>query len=197
MSARRLRCRRCGELKEPVAFSRDRSRDSARFQWCKTCVNATRKETRRDRHVGEPGSKECPVCLTPLGGTHAGRVYCSNSCKDKARRYRTFGLSPGEYRELHEATGGRCPICRKQVKVWALDHDHTTGETLGLTCSICNHQLLAYAYHDPEIVTRLLAFLQDPPVRAMFGERRYVGPESLSQLHRMWAWNGEPEPVAA
>jgi hypothetical protein len=149
------------------------------------------RERKQLRWTGGDG-KECPVCLEPLGGTHANRVYCSFSCKEKARRYRTFGLEPPEYNQLLAAQDGRCPICRKKVTLWALDHDHKTGETMGLTCSICNHQLLAFSYHDVEIARRLVAFLETPPVRTMFGERRYVGPEQLSQLHRMWAWNGEP-----
>jgi endogenous inhibitor of DNA gyrase (YacG/DUF329 family) len=189
---RSLTCKRCGEKKEQTAFSLDRSRaGTTRFPWCKACVGEYNKGRRSRRWTGEPGDKECPVCDEPLGGTHSNRVYCSNSCKEKARRYRVFGLEPHEYRQLRDSQEGRCPICGKNVKLWALDHDHATGETMGVTCSICNHELLAYSYHDPEIVRRLLSFLLYPPVRTMFGERRYVGPEQLSQKHRMWAWSQE------
>lgn len=194
MSATQLVCKHCGERKPKTAFSQDRSRAGRQhFPWCKACVSVYNKGRQQTKWVGTSGERECPVCDTPLGGTKASRVYCSNSCKEKARRYRTFGLDPHEYRALITAQDGRCPICQKRVKVWALDHDHATGETMGVTCSICNHELLAYSYHDVEIARRLLAFLESPPVRVMFGERRYVGPEQLSQKHRMWAWSGDAD----
>lgn len=191
MRAKSQTCKRCGEKKLAAEFSLDRSRDGSLFPWCKACVAGYIRERRGLKVVGTADGRECPVCLSPLGGAHRNRVYCSSPCKEKARRYRTFGLTPGEYRRLIDAQHGKCPICDKRVKVWALDHNHTTGETLGATCIICNHSLIAYAYHDIEIARRLVAFLEAPPVRTMFGERRYVGPEALSQLHRMWAWNGE------
>lgn len=129
------------------------------------------------------------MCLVGLEGTHANRKFCSNRCKDKARRWETFGLTPGDYRVL--TAGGRCPICNKKVRRWEIDHNHTTGEVTGAVCRVCNGFLLAYTYHDVEIARGLLEFLENPPVSRLFGERRYVGPPQVSQLHRMWAWNGQ------
>ncbi len=47
--------------------------------------------------------------------------------------------------------------------------------------------------HSVEIAEKLAEFLSNPPVRKMLGERRYVGPQSSSQIHRRWAWTGQEE----
>ena len=189
-------CTRCGTRKPGTSFVRDRTRVTGLFPWCKDCVRETRREDRAVRVIGEEGERKCPGCLVGLEGTHANRLYCSVQCKDRVRRWHVFGLEPDEYRLLIASTGGRCPICEKKVKRWVLDHDHETGETTGPTCQMCNQNLLGYTYHDLDTARRLLAFLENPPVRAMFGERRYVGPDMVSQLHRMWAWSGGSEDAA-
>lgn len=184
-------CTRCKESKDVKEFGNDRSRNNGKFPWCRECVSWSRKQERAQRVVGEAGDRQCPICEVGLEGTHRNRLYCSLSCKDKARRFKTFGLTPDEYRQLTAV--GKCPICLKNVKRWEIDHNHKTGETTGAVCRVCNGFLLAYTNHDPEIAKRLVTYLENPPVRVLFGERRYIGPENVSQLHRMWAWNPESE----
>ena len=197
-----IECVHCGETKPRDDFVNDRTRSTGKFPWCKPCVLASRqarkaKERAAVREPAAPGQRACDGCGASIEGMHANRVYCSMSCKDRARRVRTFGLETDEYLELIAAMNGRCPICQKKVTKWQLDHNHTTGETTGVTCTVCNVQLLAYSYHNPEIARRLVEYLTEPPVRRMFGERRYTGPESVSQVDRMWGWRKKGQREAA
>jgi hypothetical protein len=190
-------CPRCGEDKDTQSFHRDRTRNNGRFPWCKTCVSEARSEARRVIHVGD-GDRQCPVCERRLAeNSRANRIYCSDRCKGRAGKLRTYGLEPEEYRALIVATGGLCPICKKRIKKWCIDHNHDTGETLGVVCVRCNTSLLAYTYHNAEIARNLADFLEKPPVVTLLGEKRYVGPQAISQLDRMWAWSGESGPPAS
>src|SRR5574338_18198 len=192
MTVKKQICKSCNITKSLQDFSNDRTRASGKFPWCKSCVARYRTKSKRITHSGT-GEKLCPVCDRKIGGTHKNRIYCSDNCTGKAQRYRTCGLSPDEYKKLIKYMKGRCPICHNKVNRWEIDHNHNTGETYGPTCRICNGFLLAYSGHSIERAERLVEFLKNPPVRKLFGEKRYVGPENLSQLHRMWAWNGKPQ----
>lgn len=112
------------------------------------------------------------------------------------RGWRIFGLEPDEYRRLIASNRGLCPICKRKVKKWVLDHNHDTGETFGATCSMCNQSLLAYSRHDPEVARRLTDFLERPPIRVLFGEPRYVGPEAMEQMERAKGWRAARGPYS-
>lgn len=57
-------------------------------------------------------------------------------------RIRAYGISPERYKEMLEAQGNRCDICRKENKrAMAIDHDHKTGRVRGLLCDSCNLSL--------------------------------------------------------
>lgn len=183
-------CAKCKVEKQATGFSRDRSRTVGYFPWCKTCVREV-KQAAPKRVVGTDGDRKCPICKVGLEGTHSNRRFCSNPCKDRFRRLACFGLTPEEFELLIEDTGGKCPICRKNVKRWEIDHIHSTGVVTGAVCRICNGNLLAYTNHDPEVAKRLVDFLENHPVERLFGAKRYVGPEQVSQRHRMWAWSNE------
>lgn len=130
------------------------------------------------------GMRECPMCLTPFE-RHANARYCSSVCKTRAAKVAKYGLSATEYRLLIESTGGRCPICKKKVKRWNVDHDHETMRTTGVTCALCNGYLLAFTYHDPEIARRLLDYLENPPVDKLFGER-ITRDYKNTDISRLW-----------
>lgn len=187
---KRLRCLLCDSLKPKDEFVNDRSRQNGRYPWCKSCVRVYQSErSKRPVKGNGTGEKLCEACLKDISGTHANRRFCSDSCKNKVRSWAMYGLSPDERRQLEASTNGICPICSRNVKRWAMDHNHKTGETTGLVCVRCNMLLLAASNHDEELVHRLLEYLCDPPVRHLFGERRYIGPDAVSQIHRQWLWN--------
>lgn len=183
---------------------KDVTRPTGYFPWCKICHCAKQKEYRRKKiEVIETGAgKACAVCLVIMPNAHSNRMYCSNLCKRRASRWALYGLVPEEFRKL--TASGRCPICQCAVKKWAVDHNHQTGETYGPICTGCNVGIVAGSHHSIEKVKRLLAFLENPPTRALSEERKYVGQLGSSQLHRMWLWKssqGEvlpaPEELAA
>ncbi len=197
-------CVRCGETKPYDDFVNDRTRNTGKFPWCKPCMNAARAQ-RKIRDAARPvqlplegmtAGRICPGCENPIDLLHPNRLYCSDSCKNRVRNWRTFGLEPDDYRQLIASNEGKCPICRKNVKRWVLDHNHDTGETTGATCSICNQSLLAYSGHDIEIAQRLVDYLRDPPIRELLGGPRYVGPEALEQMERMKGWRAARGPYS-
>lgn len=157
------------------------------FPWCKTCVLSYRSQRRRYNFTTTIDTgRACPICLVSIAeDAHPNRVYCSDSCKSRARRMIIYGITPDEYRTL---TSNKCPICNKNVKRWVIDHNHDTGETTGAVCQICNQTLLAYSYHNVEIARNLLSYLENPPIRRLFGERRYIGPDTVPQIDRQWGW---------
>lgn len=191
--AKNLTCVRCDETKPRDSFVNDRTRPSGKFPWCKECVLDSRRATKeqdklRERVPAKDGERTCPGCLSSIEGLHSNRMYCGDPCKDRVRNWRTFGLEPDEYRALIASNDGRCPICARRVKRWALDHNHATGEVTGAICSVCNQTLLAYSRHDLSVAMRLVEYLRNPPLRGLLGEARYVGPETLDQLERIKGW---------
>lgn len=84
-----------------------------------------------------------------------------------------YGLRPGEYGLIKEAQAGVCAICQRARgarRRLSVDHNHATGEVRGLLCSPCN-QLLGHARDDPEFFLRCVAYLANPPARAVTGMR--------------------------
>ena len=161
------------------------TRPTGYFPWCKSCHAEAQKRYARVRVPAGDG-KTCPTCLRPMDKPHANRIFCSLRCKERAKRWKVFGLTPQEFQSL--TASGTCPLCGDRVKRWVIDHNHATGETLGPVCQKCNQYLLVGVRHNPAIARRLIEFLEHPPVERALGERRFAGPESASQIHRMWLW---------
>jgi len=51
-----------------------------------------------------------------------------------------YGLQEGDVREMLEAQGGLCAICRSAPAIH-IDHDHATGAVRGMLCFRCNAAL--------------------------------------------------------
>lgn len=68
--------------------------------------------------------------------------------KDKSLKEK-YGISYAQYKEMHIAQNGVCPICTKEypleskifTDILNVDHDHTTGKVRGLLCHKCNKAL--------------------------------------------------------
>ena len=190
--SKKLRCSRCSLLKDKkTEFVRDKTRTSGFYPWCKQCHVESQKKygnPETNNALAVSGAKTCPTCLREISG-HANRVFCSASCKGRALRWKGFGLTPDNFREL--TSSGKCPLCLCNVTRWAIDHDHKTGESMGAVCQRCNQYLLAGAKHDIAVADRLLDFLKNPPIRRLFGQKTYVGPAGTSKMHRVWLWTGK------
>lgn len=84
----------------------------------------------------------------------------------------TYDLGPGDYKRLLAAQGGLCAFCRRangRTRRLSVDHDHRTGEVRGLLCGPCNKDVLGQARDDPAFFLRCLAYLANPPARAVLG----------------------------
>lgn len=183
------KCKRCKKTKPLNEFSRDASRPSGYFPWCKECQNESTTGTKFQNEDDELNGHICPVCDTPCRG-HKNRRFCSNTCKQKANSLKvSYGLTVEQYRAMVDATGGRCPICRCKPTSWNVDHDHRTGLVTGVVCTPCNVGLLADSKHDIEIVKRLLEYLVFTPAEDL-GIVSRAPKNTKSNLHKRWHHRG-------
>lgn len=92
-----------------------------------------------------------------------------------ANLQRSYGISVSEYEIILLAQNGVCALCGRPPtsKRLAVDHDHNTGEIRALLCHSCNkHKVGNLTLTD---VTAIKKYLENPPVRQMFGGvPRYV-----------------------
>jgi transposase InsO family protein len=72
----------------------------------------------------------------------------------KMRAYhlrRKYGLSQEDYDAMLLSQNGKCKICGKNqsesVRMFHVDHDHSTGDVRGILCNRCNTSLGWYEKH--------------------------------------------------
>lgn len=68
--------------------------------------------------------------------------------------FRLYGLKPSKYMAMLRSQGWACKVCRvdtprtshvgRHHTMFAVDHDHKTGEVRGLLCNKCNMNLGVY-----------------------------------------------------
>ena len=65
--------------------------------------------------------------------------YAANREKELAqRRFRKYGITSEQFNLMLNNQGGLCIICKKQMIVPHLDHNHETGKNRDLLCKNCN-----------------------------------------------------------
>lgn len=133
-------------------------------RWCAGCQSFVRLE--------DCTGSRCRACAS--AAAHRGSVA------------RTYGITAEQYEALFVAQEGRCYICRKKSSQrLSVDHDHAccAGPTScgrcvrGLLCAPergCNRSLVGYVdwigktpEGAVEAARRLVAYLEDPPARAL------------------------------
>jgi len=102
-------------------------------------------------------------------------------CKDsnfQSRLKLDFNMTPGQYKEMFEAQGGVCAICKQpetpyrkgklagKVRSLPVDHDHKTGVVRGLLCVRCN-TAIARMDADPEWGKKAKAYLERARLRQL------------------------------
>ena len=162
----RRRCSRCKRVLAASAFSNDSTRTSGKFPYCISCQVAATAAGKVQDMAAKPNGRRCGWCETEVRG-HPNRKFCSSYCKDKVKRVLQFGLTVAQYRAIEADAGGRCPICQRRPKFWAIDHDHRSRRVTGLVCTGCNVGALAFTFHDVEVVRRLLAYLEQAPAERL------------------------------
>lgn len=155
-------CRRCREPKPTEEFRRQsRSRDGL-HSWCKPCVRAYDRESKRLRYekkrpVVAVGSKHCMRCrevlpVSAFGPNRARDDGLQEYCRPCKRSYanalyaRTrgqslyrYGMTVEDYDRMLAEQEGRCAACGDvPTKRLHVDHDHSTGQVRGLLCGECN-----------------------------------------------------------
>ncbi len=127
--------------------------DGAHKAYCRSCYAAWKRENyekNKDRH---------------LENAKRWRIENPEKAKEAARRSRLkrdYGISPEEYEELMAKQGGLCAACRCEPtfgkgRSLHIDHDHETGEVLGLLCTKCN-SARGLLDNSVEKMTRLAAY---------------------------------------
>jgi len=160
-------CRTCG-----VEFKRARSQKY-------TCSRACERKWYLDKYSPRR-EKKCTICGKNwfIGGEGSGfhgkkQKYCSAECQEKAHRekhyQRLYKISVSDYDMMLAKQGARCAICGtedmggrrpgKKVSVFAVDHDHVTGQVRGLLCMTCNF-MIGYAGDDVTVLQRAIEYLK-------------------------------------
>lgn len=76
------------------------------------------------------------------------------------RLVRLYGLSREALDVLLQTQGGRCAICRNELRgYWHVDHDHVTERVRGLLCGGCNVGLGRFR-DNPEALIAAAAYLR-------------------------------------
>ena len=70
---------------------------------------------------------------------------------------RKYGITHGEYLELHKQQNGGCALCFRQEEILHVDHNHDTGRVRGLLCHQCNWYL-GTIDADPKIIDRIIKY---------------------------------------
>lgn len=86
--------------------------------------------------------------------------------KDHRRNYQlqyTYGITLEKYYELLKEQNDCCAVCDKHIslskRLFAVDHDHKTGEIFGILCDYCNRQLIG-RIRKPELFLRAAKYLE-------------------------------------
>jgi hypothetical protein len=103
--------------------------------------------------------------------------------RQHARQQGVFGITLEQAKTIEEFQGGGC-ICAEwtgyngATRALSTDHDHQTGEVRGRLCKHCN-DLLGRVRDNPDYFRRMIAYLENPPARRLFG--RIVVPGHIAE----------------
>lgn len=94
---------------------------------------------------------------------HAARDY-NRYRKDRDkflahRRFRIYGITKEEYDTMVVTQNNQCAICRKQMKLPHVDHNHGTGKNRELLCQHCN-MMLGMCFENSDILLSAIQYLE-------------------------------------
>jgi len=130
---------------------------------CTKCGNeylATLDFFSANNKIGLGLTSWCRVCVAEYH-----QEYRTNSHNCKVISCRKFGISVEEYDAFLEKQNNVCAICGSQPspnngkQMFAVDHDHETGNVRGLLCTRCN-PMLGFAKDNPETLLKAAQYLK-------------------------------------
>lgn len=120
------------------------------------------------RPVSPDGRIQCLACQTwvPLSEFYARRHSNGNThydsrcnpCRKLALIARRVGLEVRQAKELIDAAGGQCAICKRRRVRLCIDHCHETGKIRGVLCHRCNSGIGSFR-DDPGLLSAAASYL--------------------------------------
>lgn len=161
--------------------------------------------------VNTPKTPTCVDCITEgvttvrsiVSGSRKPRCHTHTRANKKRARLnaharkveKTYGITGEQYWALYEAQGGRCAICRwasGKTKRLAVDHDHKTGQVLGLLCGRCN---VNRGFYGNESLVLWIQYNLVPPAPAIIGDVRLpVAEDRFAELDLDDDPDADPQP---
>lgn len=119
--ARWKRCRGCRVVKSPEEYMTNPRLAQGLHSYCRPCEASRMRDWR---------------AKDPEGAAR----------KERERHLiRTYGITVDRFDEMLDGQGGGCGICSTEPtpggRAFAVDHNHETGATRGILCSVCNSSL--------------------------------------------------------
>lgn len=110
----------------------------------------------------------CPSCNEKAERYQGSKRSACRRCELFKEMTRTYGITREEYENLVEEQKNVCRICGNpetstrngNVRLLAVDHNHTTGKVRGLLCSRCNVGL-GYFKDDPELLEKAIEYIRE------------------------------------
>lgn len=94
-----------------------------------------------------------------------------------------FLLEVSDWLKIYDFQKGLCGVCKQPlIGVTSTDHNHKSGQVLGILCFRCNSAIREY--FTVELVAAILAYLQNPPATAALGHPHYGLPGRVGTATR-------------
>lgn len=137
-------CSRCKRVLPASEFYPHRRMASGLQSHCRKCARAWHHE-RPDYVRAKNASYKS---ANPTYGTDRQRIV-------------KYGVSPGSFKEMVAAQGGKCCGCQRGLNSLkaCVDHCHATNRVRGILCDDCNRTLGAVR-DEPDTLRRLASYLE-------------------------------------
>ena len=106
---------------------------------------------RTNKHCRECCKKQCLV-----------RWHAKPQIERQASRVYKYGITPEDFKKMHETQQGKCAICNQEPKTKRglhVDHHHGTGKVRGLLCHGCNVALGSFK-EDVTLLEKAIEYLR-------------------------------------
>lgn len=138
-------CKKCGDEKPICDFGRYKKPDG-RYSLrgdCQLCISQNCRKWREEDKKNNPD-----------------KAYLQSRNNKLQHKY---GISLAEFEKMAEAIDYKCEICGEEERTrkdLVVDHNHSTGETRGLLCSMCNTGI-GQLGDSPSNLARAIQYLHD------------------------------------